>query len=78
MILRELDPHVRSRDELSSAITLLLGMLNGIATRPFVRSDDDARALAAEVVSLFLYGFLERDAAAAGVPAGTPGGEHDA
>jgi hypothetical protein len=52
-------------------------MLNGIATRPFVRSGDDARALATEVASLFLYGFLERDAPTAGVPAGTPGGEHD-
>lgn len=77
-ILRELDPHGRSGDELLSAITLLLGMLNGIATRPFVRSGDGARVVAAEVAALFLYGFLERSAAAAGVPSGFPGGEHDA
>lgn len=74
-ILRELDPHGRSGDELLSATNLLLGMLNGIATRPFVRSGDDARALAAEVAALFLYGFLERSADHTGVPA-LPGGEH--
>lgn len=59
-ILRELDPHGRSAGELLSATNLLLGMLNGIATRPFLRSAEDARALAAEVGALFLYGFLER------------------
>ena len=59
-ILRELDPHERSAAELLSATNLLLGMLNGIATRPFLRSAEDARALAAEVGALFLYGFLER------------------
>ena len=59
-VLRELDPgHGRAGDELLSATNLLLGMLNGIATRPFVRSREDARALAAQVGSLFLYGFLE-------------------
>jgi AcrR family transcriptional regulator len=77
-VLRELDPHDRPEDDLLSAITLLLGMLNGIATRPFVRSGDDARILAAEVATLFLYGFLERAGDFGGVPAGTPGGEHDA
>jgi AcrR family transcriptional regulator len=61
-VLRELDPHGRSGDELLSATNLLLGMLNGITTRPFVRSAEDARALAAEVGALFLYGFLERSA----------------
>jgi AcrR family transcriptional regulator len=59
-ILRELDPHGRSGDELLSATNLLLGMLNGIATRPFLRSLEDARAIAREVGALFLYGFLER------------------
>ncbi len=59
-VLRELDPHGRSGDELLSATNLLLGMLNGIATRPFLRSVEDARTLAAEVGALFLYGFLER------------------
>jgi TetR/AcrR family transcriptional regulator, cholesterol catabolism regulator len=59
-VLRELDPHGRSHAELFSATNLLLGMLNGIATRPFLRSADDARALAAEVGALFLHGFLER------------------
>ncbi len=58
-VLRELDPHRRSGDELLSATNLLLGMLNGIATRPFLRSREDARALASEVGALFLYGFLE-------------------
>src|SRR5262249_55153890 len=59
-VLRQLDPHERAEEELFSATNLLLGMLNGIATRPFVRSAEDARALAAEVGALFLYGFLER------------------
>ena len=59
-VLRDLDPHRRSATELFSATNLLLGMLNGIATRPFLRSADDARALAAQVGALFLYGFLER------------------
>ena len=59
-VLRQLDPHERSEVELFSATNLLLGMLNGIATRPFLRSAEDARALAAEVGALFLYGFLER------------------
>ena len=59
-VLRQLDPHERPEAELFSATNLLLGMLNGIATRPFLRSAEDARALAAEVGALFLYGFLER------------------
>ena len=63
-VLRQLDPHERSEDELLSATNLLLGMLNGIATRPFLRSAADARALASEVGALFLYGFLDRSAAA--------------
>ena len=37
-------------------------MLNGIATRPFVRSGEDLESLAGEVGALFLYGFLERTA----------------
>ena len=63
-VLRDLDPHGRSDAELFSATNLLLGMLNGIATRPFLRSADDARALAAEVGALFLYGFRERSSCA--------------
>jgi AcrR family transcriptional regulator len=59
-ILRELDPHGRAGDELISATNLLLGMLNGIARRPFLRSGEDVRALAAEATALFLHGFLER------------------
>lgn len=58
-VLRELDPRGRSGDELLSATNLLLGMLNGIATRPFLRSAESARALAGEVGALFLRGFLE-------------------
>jgi AcrR family transcriptional regulator len=66
-VLRQLDPRERSEVELFSATNLLLGMLNGIATRPFLRSAEDTRALAAEVGALFLHGFLEgaRDAGAA-------------
>jgi AcrR family transcriptional regulator len=63
-VLRELDPCGRSDAELFSATNLLLGMLNGIATRPFLRSAEDARALAGEVGALFLHGFLERGARA--------------
>ncbi len=63
-VLRDLDPHRRSATELFSATNLLLGMLNGIATRPFLRSADDARALAAQVGALFLHGFLEHTGAA--------------
>lgn len=59
-VLAELDPPARPGDELYSATNLLLGMLNGIASGPFLRSHDDARALAAQVGALFLYGFLER------------------
>ena len=59
-VLEQLDPHARSREELLSATNLLLGMLNGIATRPFLRSTEGARALAAEVGALFLHGFLAR------------------
>jgi AcrR family transcriptional regulator len=58
-ILRELDPRGRTDRELFSAVNLLLGMLNGIAAPPFVRSREDARARAAEVGALFLHGFLE-------------------
>jgi AcrR family transcriptional regulator len=77
VILRELDPHARSADELLSATILLLGMLNGIATRPFLRSREDAHTLAGEVGALFLYGFLERSAdRSAG--AAILGGTHDA
>ena len=68
-VLRELDPHERGEGELLSATNLLLGMLNGIATRPFVRSPAGARALAAEVGALFLYGFLERSADGEDTPA---------
>lgn len=68
-VLRELDPHGRSDSELFSATNLLLGMLNGIATRPFLRSVDDARVLASEVGALFLHGFLEHSRLALGRPA---------
>jgi AcrR family transcriptional regulator len=75
-VLADLDPHGRPGDELYSATNLLLGMLNGIATGPFVRSREDARALAAQVGALFLYGFLERASAPEAV--GAVGGPHDA
>jgi AcrR family transcriptional regulator len=60
-VLRELDHDRRPAEELYSATNLLLGMLNGIATRPFVRPGGSVRALATEVASLFLHGFLGRD-----------------
>lgn len=75
-ILRELDPRGRSGDELVSATNLLLGMLNGIARRPFLKSSEDVAALAAEVGGLFLYGFLERSAAD-GQPVAALGGDHE-
>jgi AcrR family transcriptional regulator len=75
-ILRELDPYGRSAGELFSATNLLLGMLNGIATRSFVRSAEDAGALAEEVGTLFLHGFLGHGEAL--VPAAAIGGGHDA
>jgi AcrR family transcriptional regulator len=56
--LRELDPRRRSEEDLLSATVLLLGMLNGIGTRPFIRSGRSVQALATEVASLFLHGFL--------------------
>jgi AcrR family transcriptional regulator len=57
-ILRDLDTRDRSGDELLRATNLLLGMLNGVATRPFLRAAEDVPALAAQVGSLFLHGFL--------------------
>ena len=57
-VLRELDPHERGDRELFSAVNLLLGMLNGIARRPFLKSADDAAILAGQVTVLFLHGFL--------------------
>jgi AcrR family transcriptional regulator len=68
-VLKDLDPHERSAGELLSDTNLLLGMLNGIATRPFLRSPENARTLAAQVGALFLYGFLERSAEPDEVPA---------
>lgn len=77
-ILRDLDTRGRSGDELVSATNLLLGMLNGIATRPFLKSAENARALAGEVSGLFLYGFLERPADRVPAGAAVHGGAHDA
>jgi AcrR family transcriptional regulator len=75
-ILHELDPHERTGHELMSATNLLLGMLNGIATRPFLRTHENTRTLAAEVGALFLHGFLERSAGGTAPPA-LVGGDHD-
>lgn len=57
-VLSTLDPHGRSDDELLDAVNLLLGMLNGIATRPFLRRWEDDRTLTTDVGNLFLHGFL--------------------
>jgi AcrR family transcriptional regulator len=77
-VLAELDPHERPADELYSATNLLLGMLNGLAAGPFVRSLDDAQRLAGQVGGLFLYGFLERSTDSGGAAAVALGGTHDA
>jgi AcrR family transcriptional regulator len=69
-VLRELDPHRRSPEALHSATNLLLGMLNGIATRPFLRSAEDTSELATQVGTLFLHGFLGRPGAERGAPGG--------
>jgi AcrR family transcriptional regulator len=58
-VLAELDPQARSERELFSAVNLLLGMLNGIAARPFLRTAEDPGRLAGQVGALFLDGFLE-------------------
>ena len=76
-VLAELDPHHRGGDELYSATNLLLGMLNGIAAGPFVRSLEDARSLAAQIGGLFLYGFLERTGDPGDIAVAI-GGTHDA
>jgi AcrR family transcriptional regulator len=76
-ILAALDPHGRSADELYSATNLLLGMLNGIATGPFLKTRDDTRGRAAQIAGLFLYGFLERSTPDGG-EAVVVGGMHDA
>ena len=73
-VLAEIDPHRRSPAELHSATNLLLGMLNGVATRPFLRAAEDPCALAAQIAALFLHGFLgrpvaEREGAAEGARA---------
>jgi len=57
-ILRARDTAGRSNEELLSATNLLLGMLNGIATRPFVGQGRGIEALTTEVGRLFLHGFL--------------------
>jgi len=61
-VLGALDPHERTEREQFSAANLLLGMLNGIAVRPFLKTPEDTRRLAVEVGALFLNGFLERSA----------------
>jgi len=57
-VLRALDPHARTDDELLDATNLLLGMLNGIATRPFMAPAGAHAALAEVVKNIFLHGFL--------------------
>jgi len=76
-VLRELDPYERSDRELFSAANLLLGMLNGIAARPFLRLPDDPRGLAGQVGALFLHGFLD-SSTEGGEPVAVTGGAHDA
>jgi AcrR family transcriptional regulator len=75
-VLRALDPHARPDRELFAAVNLLLGMLNGIAVPPFLRTPDDARRLAGDIGALFLHGFLER--APDGAEPAVAGGAHEA
>lgn len=63
-ILRILDGRGRSDDDLLAATNLLLGMLNGVATRPFVRKEAGLQELATQVGGLFLNGFLGKGNAA--------------
>ncbi|MFQ5898239.1 MAG: TetR/AcrR family transcriptional regulator [Candidatus Methylomirabilia bacterium] len=72
-LLRALDPHGRSDDELLDATNLLLGMLNGIATRPFMTPSGTERNVAEVVKNLFLCGFLETGRGPAPSPARLPG-----
>ncbi len=60
-VLRDLDARGRADDQLYSATNLLLGMLNGIATPSFLRAPGDPAAVAREVSTLFLHGFLGPD-----------------
>jgi hypothetical protein len=76
-VLRELDPHERSDRELFSAANLLLGMLNGIAARPFLKAPDDPRGLAGQVGALFLHGFLDSSTDGR-EPVAVTGDAHDA
>ena len=64
VVLRDLDPQGRADRELFSAVNVLLGMLNGIAMPPFLKTADDAATLAGQVAALFLHGFLHEGAAA--------------
>ncbi|MFQ5829460.1 MAG: TetR/AcrR family transcriptional regulator [Candidatus Methylomirabilia bacterium] len=57
-VLRALDRNGRSDDELLDATNLLLGMLNGIATRPFMVPAGGGGSVAEVVKNLFLYGFF--------------------
>lgn len=57
-ILRALDRNGRTDEEMLDAVNLLLGMLNGIATRPFMAPSATYRSLAEVVKNLFLHGFL--------------------
>lgn len=68
-ILRVLDGGGRNDDELLAATNLLLGMLNGVATRPFVRKEAGIQELATQVGGLFLNGFLGKPNAIPGGPA---------
>jgi len=69
--LRALDPHGRTDDGLLDATNLLLGMLNGIATRPFMATPANHPGLVEVVKNLFLHGFL--GTAHGDEPAGAPG-----
>jgi AcrR family transcriptional regulator len=76
-VLRELDPRERSERALFSAANLLLGMLNGIAARPFLKAPEEPRRLAGQVGALFLHGFLDSPIDG-GEPVAVTGEAHDA
>lgn len=56
-ILRAIDPHGRSDEDLLAATNLLLAMLNAVVTRPFLAASLKPGERAIAVSDLFMYGF---------------------
>jgi AcrR family transcriptional regulator len=69
-VLRAVDPHDRSDQDLLAATNLLLAMLNAVVTKPFTALSGETRDLARVVTELFMYGFLGQEPG--GAPARIP------